>query len=259
MAGVGIVLGAVVLCGAAQPQEKEPESKPLKALIKDLGSAEPEVRRNAVVGLAELGKAAAEAVPDLVRVLANPQEDRNVRQQAALALVRVGKVPPAEKAIPTLVEVLRDKGNVAAVRERTLWALRVHGKDLEKYPDFCGALAGIVAEPRHLKNRMLRYDAAFLLGMLKRGEAPKEALDVLLDFLNDDTIRVYMGTNQNPVDGRVLAVQALREIGPKAVRARKDILTQLRALFNNPLTLPSLRLELEKAQSKIGDLSAENP
>jgi hypothetical protein len=246
----------VLLSAAARAQDKEPEAKPLKALIKELTSTDAAVRRDAAIGLGSLGKGAEEAVPDLVAMLANAQEDRDVRAQVAVALARIGKVPAAQKAIPALVNV---QGNVIAVRERTLWALRVHGTDLQSYPDFFKALAGIVAETPHAKHRMLRYDSACTLGMLKKADVPEKALDVLLDFLKDDTIRVYAGVTDVAGDGRAMAVQALREIGPTVVRARKDIMAQLRALYNSQLTLPNLRLELEKAQSKLGDLSATNP
>lgn len=89
---------------------------------------------------------------------------------------------------------------------------------------------------------------------------PPEVLSVLLEFLKDDTILIFEnkktsvgGTGQETNtgkanvkevgkgDGRVMAVQALMQIGPGRVRARADVTTQLQALANNPMANADLR------------------
>jgi HEAT repeat protein len=242
--------------------------EPLRKALADPTDAD--LRMNAAVALGGLQAAAEPAFDDLIRVVTNPKEDTKVRFQAAVSLAQIGKVPAAKAAIPTLIGVIGNRANPSRVRERTLWALRVHQGDLMNYPDLFGALAQVVEEPRVEENRMLRYDAAFMLGVFKRAEVPAKTLDVLLEFLKDDTIKVYAGTGATAVgvsekgvgkgtvvergkdDGRVMAVQALMRIGPERLKARPDILQQLRALSQNNATLPNLRAKLKEAQDILG-------
>jgi HEAT repeat protein len=242
---------------------------PLRGALTDPDAG---LRRNAAVALGGLAKEATSAVPDLVRVLANPKEDADVRVEAAVALSRIGPAPAARDAIPTLVKVLQDAGNPAKVRERTLWALRAHAQELPNHPEVFDTLNRIVREPGTHLNRMLRYDSAFILGHFQKDAVSKEVLDVLSEFLKDTSIKIFKGNEVSTgaattgersgrearvvergiKDGRVMAVQALTKIGRTRVRARQDIMGQLRRLRDDPKTFPELRDQIREALTEFG-------
>jgi HEAT repeat protein len=241
---------------------------PLRKALKD---PDPQLRANAALGLGGLGTAAEPAFGDLLSLLTNSKEDSVARTHAAVTLSQIAKVAAAEKAIPTLIAVVREQANPARVRERTLWALTVHGKDLESHADLFTVLDRILTEPRTPENKMLRYDSAFLLGMFKGAEVSEKALDELLEFLKDESIRKFKGikVNQGPTgperkrmrkdakdvgegDGRYMAVRALVRVGRERLRYRRDILDQLRRLWRDPGLMPDLRKELEGASGPLG-------
>jgi hypothetical protein len=235
LAGLCFALGLAWLPASSQAAPPDqPKGKSAEALAKDLDSADKAVRRDAAVALGGLRRSAEAAVPALVRVLANTKEDQDVRIQAAVALSRVGNVPVARDAIPTLIRVVHNARNPAEVRLRALWALRVHNQDLKNHPALFDTLAVVVLEPRNKDNRMLRYDAAFLLGVLQRDKAPQGALNVLAELLKDANIPVIVAVGRPPRDGRVMAVHALRYVGPDRLRGQEGILRPLRALQNSP-------------------------
>jgi hypothetical protein len=226
-------------------------------LSKALTDPQAAVREFAAYALGRIEAKAADAVPDLIRVLGNRHEDDKVRVKAAWALARIGAVEGAEDALPTLMEVIGDSTASHQVRERALWALRVHARLFRDTPAVRTTLTDLLAEPRTPATRMLRYDGAYLLGMVWGPEAPAKTLDVLLDFLRDDTLQIYVGTRSNTPakergagaaalakdegmgDGRTMAVEALRRIGAEVVSPRSDLLEQLRLLAteakNEPL------------------------
>jgi len=230
------------------------------SLIQALADDDAELRTNAALGLGGIGPKAQPAVPHLVKLLANSKEQKAARVEAATALARIGPVPAAIEAIPALVKVLEDPSNETKIRERVVWALRPHyvkraDADL---PGVFEAFKKVLSEPKAERSRMLRYDCAYMLGMLQRKDAPKEALDTLLDFLHDKTILIYRGTTAKPPgikeilnpppkrldsgngDGRVMAVQALMRIGFDRVGKRNDIIKQLKVIAADPETLPDL-------------------
>jgi HEAT repeat protein len=231
-------------------------------LIQALAGEDPEVRANAAFALGGIGTRADPAVPHLVKILANSKEKNSARVEAAMALARIGPVPAAVEAIPTLVKVLEDPSNETKIRERVLWALRPHYANRATVPDLPGvfpAFKKILSEPKAEHSRMLRYDCAYMLGVLQRKDAPKEALDTLLDFLHDKTILIYRGTIAKPTpvviekkekdktvedvgkgDGRVMAIQALMRIGFDRVSKHDDIIKQMKAIAADPETLPDL-------------------
>jgi HEAT repeat protein len=240
------------------------------ALRDALNSPDRELRVNTAVAISGLGEVAEPLVPDLVRHLADTKEAPEVRTKSAVALSRIGPVPEAVKAVPTLLSVLENRANDAEVRERTMWALRVHNvrmRDLGVMPTF----TKILEEPKDPRTRMLRYDCAYVLGMLMAEEAPAKAMDTLLDFLKDNQILVYTGTKastgavgtevqgekvriqeQGKDDGRVMAVDALDRIGPARVRQRADIMQQLQFLANDRNTLPDLKQKAKELLKTLG-------
>ena len=79
--------------------------KPIAALAKALLSdTDLSNRVTAADSLAEIGPAAKDAVPALIKALRS--EDRNTRISAAYALQKIG--PAAESAVPALIEALKD-------------------------------------------------------------------------------------------------------------------------------------------------------
>jgi HEAT repeat protein len=228
----------------------------LDPLRKLLGDPDPDLRRNVVVALAGFKEAGVPAFNDLIRVLANPDERPDVRAEAGVSLSRIAAPflqegnPPGRDNIPTLIAILRDAKAPSKVRERTLWVLANYQRELPDRKDVYDALFPIVASPRSDNNKMLRYHTAFMLGAFWRDRAPKEALDVLLEFLKDDSIKLYKETSTSgggaggfekttgeakvkeigEGDGRVMAIQALQRIGPGLVRPRADIMQQIKAL-----------------------------
>jgi hypothetical protein len=112
-------------------------------------------------------------------------------------------------------------------------------------------------------NRMLRYDCAYLLGMLQRGDVAKEVLDVMLDYIKDETIEEFASTTstvggssqeggsgkatskeQGKGDGRKLALQSLLAIAkdiPARISERRDIVDQVRLLAKDQNTTDEVR------------------
>jgi HEAT repeat protein len=237
----------------------------LDPLRKALGSSDADLRRNAAFALGGLKKEAEPALPHLLRILTDSREDVPMRVQAALALTRIGPVAKAQEAIPTLIALLKDRSNPVKVRERTLWILSGHQEKLKEDAAFLGALGGVLMEPRMQEAKLLRYHSAALLGAIQADKVPEVVLDVLLEYLKDSHIRIYLGTSAintgigetgagagDPAerggdDGRVIAVRALRAIGGQRVKTRPDILQQLRTLRDDPQTMPLLRQEVQAA------------
>jgi HEAT repeat protein len=237
----------------------------LDPLRRALGDSNAELRSTAALALGSLGKEAEPAAADLMRALTNPREDATVRANAGIALLHIG--PGAKDKVPVtaLTELLADKRNPAEVRTCTLWALRIHGQDLQDYPKLFAVLTKILKEPRTQEGRLLRYDAAFFLGVFQGENVHESVLDALLDFLKDPNVKNYKdtkgkskgigekGPGQATVkqtgnkDGRLNAVQALRSIGRQRVKARSDILKQLRILRQDPQTIPMLRKAIASA------------
>jgi hypothetical protein len=242
------------------------------------GDPDPEMRVNAALalgGILESGSGTKEpypgwlddvksVAPELVKSIADPKENEGVRYESAVALSRMGDTPDTRAGMPALMNVVKDRTNPAKVRERTMWPIKTH--PLQGYPELFDILAEVVKEPKGSDTRLLRYDAAIVLAFFKKADVPPGALDVLLEFLKDDTIKIYQdttvratgGTDEKGVgkakaeesgvgDGRAQAVKALKRVGRERIQARQDIVGQLRALQADARTLPDLRKELADA------------
>jgi HEAT repeat protein len=236
-----VFLAGLIPASQAQAEKPPAKPRPVTDLVKDLDSAAAAKRQAAAAALGTLGAQGASAQPTLLRMLCDPKEDGAVRAEAAVALSVIGRglttagnAPEGSKIIPKLVEIIQDAGNPVPVRERTLWVLRQYPKELTDRKDLFKALSQATAEPAGKENKMLRYDAAFMLAAFWREKAPKAALDVLLEFLKDNTVKIFQGAGNAGGDGRVMAILALRRIGPDVVRRRPDIMRQVGALRNSP-------------------------
>jgi HEAT repeat protein len=233
----------------------------VQPLIQALSDEDKNLHTDAAYALGGIGRRAEAAVPALVQLLADSREKNEARVEAAKALAKIGPVPAAVEAVPTLVRVLENPRNDTKVRERVIWALRPHysnRRTLPDYPTVFPAFTKILSEPKEDQTRMLHYDCAYMLGMLQKDKAPDKALDTLLDFLHDRTIFIFRGSQgstgvtgseaqgtasvkeKGNGDGRVMAVQALMSIGYARVDKRDKIMNQLKAIAANPETLPDL-------------------
>ncbi len=124
----------------------------------------------------------------------------------------------------------------------------------------------VMKEPLTGSNKMLRYDCAYMLGMIWQQQAPDSTLDVLSEFLKDGTIQIFDSTSsvvggasaegqtgtanvkeRGAGDGRIMAVDALRMMGPTRYAPRQDIMRQLRVLATENGIYPPL-------QKKANDL-----
>jgi HEAT repeat protein len=201
------------------------------SLAQALADADALVRRNAALALGRIGKKAEAAVPALARTLAAKNESDEIRMFAAEALWQIS--PAVEPAIPTLLLVLKEETN-HRLRQRAVLALA----HLDN-PEQAGAINALIAvlsetEP---ESRLVRYDAAVVLGILLGPRAPEKTVDVLLEYLRDKNIQIYTGSDtkvsgvgrearvpetrvtQNFArDIRHQAALALGRIGPKANR-----------------------------------------
>jgi hypothetical protein len=103
-----------------------------------------------------------------------------------------------------------------------------------------------------------------MLGMIWQEKAPEAALDVLLEFLRDDSIKLYKGsttqvggtgsetgakrtTSKDVISGdaRIMAVDAIKAIGKARWSKRDDIMRQLRALAADATIFPELRAKAQ--------------
>jgi HEAT repeat protein len=243
--------------------------KAVPALIQALRDPDEETRGNAALALGGIGQAAEKAVPALVELIASIKEHSKTRVNAAVALSKIGDVQAAVNAVPTLLAVLADPRQDPHVRERIVWALRVHKAGLRKMGVF-PTLTKVMKEEARDENRMLRYDCAYMLGALQGPEVPPATMNVLLEFLRDDTIQIFVGVGtkvkgvieKDPGkaeskdlgqgDGRVMAIQALQQIGRARILERNDIVNQLRALAANKSLNPDLRDKTQKLLQTIG-------
>lgn len=245
--------------------------KAVPELIKALRDADEEVRGNAALALAGIGPDAEPAYRALADLVENPRERAQTRVEAAVALSRIGDVPASIPAIPGLLKVVANPAEDGRVRERIIWALRVHNARLRQIPEVYPAFTKVLSEPRKDDNRMLRFDCAFMLGMLQGPAATTEVLTVLHEFLKDDSIQIYVGTKVavgavgiettqgkseskevGKGDGRIMAVRALHQIGPERVSKHAGIVAELRSLAANSTIYADLRIQARELLKDIG-------
>ena len=248
-----------------------PAKDAVPALIEALGDADASLRNNAAVALGGIGDNdgkrknpalnAREAYLPLLKMLENTSESDQARVEAAFAMSRMGKFPAAQEAVPRLLKILGAAKQSPDVRERVVWALRVHTIDLRTMDGVIPAFSQVLTEDKTVENKMLRYDCAYMLGMLQRDKVEPLTLDTLHEFLKDTEIGVYDRKKSRVTgagidapkgsgsvvelgkgDGRVMAVQALEVIGANTVRRHKGIVAELRKLANSRDTFVDLRI-----------------
>jgi len=158
-------------------------------LTKALTDADSLVRRNAALALGRVGPKASSSVPVLMNLFGAHSEPAEVRASAGEALSRIS--PAAESAIPALLKVLKEETDCRLKQ----WAVLTLGR-LDD-PEEKGVVPGLVAvlADASPEARLVRYDAAVLLGVQLGSKAPDKVLDVLSAYLQDKEVRVYLGCN----------------------------------------------------------------
>ncbi|MBI3406856.1 MAG: HEAT repeat domain-containing protein [Planctomycetes bacterium] len=253
-----------------------PEAKAaVPDLIQALRDADVETRAHAAMALGGVGKGAEKAFPALVELVASDKEQPEVRVNAAVALSKIGDVPAAVKAVPTLLAILEDPRQDYRVRARVVWALRVHNVRLRTMDGIYPAFTKVVREEPNEDNNLLRYDCAYMLGMLQGPDVPKVVLDVLLEYLKNKKVWIYVGVDAKVQgtgveaaggkatvedvgkgDGRVMAIQALQQVGRARILERRDIVSQLKTLAADlaadPKSDENLRKKTKELLQSIG-------
>jgi len=206
--------------------QKDRSAAVLKKLTNALHDSDPKVRRNAALDLGHMRGFAAPALKDLAELLKDPKGQPNdVRLYAAEAIAYIGhdardKLP---QVLPALLEVIaRDPS--WQVRQRAVWAL-AGLEDIEKKPpDVVAALTAVLDET-DVNSRLVRYEAAVLLGIRLGPKVPPKTIVVLVANLKDQTIRIYGGAatkvpstgEDRKGDASWLPAMALKNIGAKAL------------------------------------------
>lgn len=193
----------------------------------ELADRRPEVRREAILALAEIGPAAAPAVAQLAAAL----DDKLVETPATYALGRIGKIPAAAEAkIAKNVE-----GQDKVLRVVSLWALaRIHPEDKQLVRQTTEQLIERLME----EDPRVRAAAARALAALEPGpeiavpalqkvfegadeEVVRAALDTLVQFGSPSVPRLIEALKYEGVRGRVAFI--LGEIGPSAAPATEAL------------------------------------
>src|SRR5262249_32716523 len=152
----------------------------LSDLVEALKDPDAQVRRNAALALGNLREKGEDAVPALVKLLDPRDPSDDVRRYAmeALAFIceKAGEKPVLE-ALPTLRKVIQD-GRTWRVRQRVVWVLAgLRDRELKNVVD---DLKPVLEETKS-EPRLVRYEAAVLLGQRLGPDAPDKTLDVLLE------------------------------------------------------------------------------
>jgi HEAT repeat protein len=237
------------------------------SLAQSLADGDAVVRRNAALALGRIGKKAELAVPMLARTLAANTEPDEIRMFAAEALWQIS--PAIEPAVPTLLRLLKEESNYR-LRQRAVLAL-AHLENPER-PEVMSALIAVLSETDP-ESRLVRYDAAVVIGILLGPRAPENTVDVLLEYLRDKKIQIYTGSDakvsstgreartpetavtQNFAgDCRYQAALALGRIGPGA--NRPEIIRILKEAAQTPD--PKVRQAAADALGKIHPRSSED-
>jgi len=196
-------------------------------------------------------------VADLVTEVREPVDNRVV---AASTLYEIGNVAESQTTVPGLLEVLTNPREDEDVRRHVLWALSVHGSALANIKGVMPAFGRVLSEPPREENLLVRFNCAYVMGMVLQEKTPPEVFPVLLDYLKTDRIRIFRtkgtrvqgggletttgGTTSIDLregDGRSMAVSALERIGPAVVRQHPEIVDQLRRLAADESGFASFR------------------
>jgi HEAT repeat protein len=225
--------------------EAAPAVADLAQALKDAPNAP--TRQYCAIALGLIGDKAKPAVPALAAALTD--KEVIVRRQAAEALGHL-HYPVNEEAIPAIIKTI-EKDRDPLTRQRCVWALfSFNFRDMDR--DNVRAILTRVLDERDEEQTLVRYDAARLIAYNLKADAPDRAVDVLLDMLNNKTLKVFIkkGTNVTGSgteaskgsagaedilggDARFMAAEGLGFLGSK-VSGNKTVLDALRNAAKDP-------------------------
>jgi HEAT repeat protein len=236
------------------------------------------VRSRAAVALTKIGPDVVRVTPQLLETLrakdATETSESPVRKYIAEVFVQMG-YPNTRKAMPELLEVLADDTNMD-VRHRCIWVfLSMEPRDFPEIRSKSGrtaeeVLTAALSDGDPEKTLMIRYTAARALAVNLGKKAPTKALDLLVDMLKNENLKIHLGaqstvtsvgsegtvgttrsTDRQKGDARFLAAEALSFMGTTA--NRKDVVSALRkAATDTKDETGRLRTEAAKALKAIG-------
>lgn len=247
---VRVVFAAAVLAGLAVVIPGSPvflpdllvgpghyDGRPARHWVREAGSSDPAVRRQAVRALAAVGgELPGEAAPALAAILTTADDPAD-RWQAAISLYHIG--PAATAAVPALGAALAD--SEPGVRMAAAAALHRYGAAAKPaVPDLLRAIDRDGNDDDNAGFAMtVREQIGLALGRASAGTA--DGVPALVDGLE--------GAAFPP--GRRLYARALGEVGPAAVAAAPSLQWLLRE-EQDPETQEALRDALAKIGSAPG-------
>ncbi|MFO0964679.1 MAG: HEAT repeat domain-containing protein [Gemmataceae bacterium] len=215
------LLAAALLWPAALSagEKKADPAETIAKLIDNLKKKDdPNARLQAAMELAEFGPAAKDAVPQLVDLLKNGDED--LKLNAALALGKIGKA-----AVAPVTEVLAAKDDDA--RFYAIWTLGWIG------PDAAPAAPQII-KLLDDKNDGVRRKAVFAVGRI--GAEPEKTIPILIKAFQD-----------KDHDVQTAAGEAVAKFGGKAVPALIKALEDAKTKRQAAVSLGSIGSEAKAA------------
>ena len=158
-----------------------PVAKPaIGELVTALGDADPAYRGGAAVAIAAIGADAAEAVPQLQKLVADDSAADGLRYAAAYALGKIG--PAAAAAEPVLRELSQSQDELMATM--ATWAgLKIKPDDASQFDRAIPLLRRALRGDRE----MVRLEAAVALGDIGPAAAP--AIPILELVSEEDSVK----------------------------------------------------------------------
>ncbi|MBE9137719.1 HEAT repeat domain-containing protein [Nodosilinea sp. LEGE 07088] len=174
----------------------------------DRNNAAKVLRWQAAAALGNIGVDAKQAIPDLVEIAKDRNDDDSVRSDTAAALGSIGA--DARQAVPALIEIAEDKSNGNDVRGAAIEALG----DIEVEADrVMPSLLAIAKDKADWDT--VRRSALSAIG--KFGPNAEDAVDPLIELLNDKGEPNLLVIEQT--------IDSLGEIGPAAQSAVPTLIT----------------------------------
>jgi HEAT repeat protein len=240
---------AVQARAAASLARASDKADAAEALAKTLSASKVvAVRRACCVALVRYnGDTGKPAIAALVEAMKpggkSDKASEEVRVLAAEAIARIG-APASRSAIPAIRDALINDKN-QQLRHRCIWA-GFGVEDLEK-AELVGPLTDVMKEAGESK-RIMRYDAARVLAFGLKDKAPDRAVELLLQMLADDKLKLTT-PSEGASDVRFAAATALAWLGKKA-KDDKEVIDALRKAARDKD--PALKKEAEKALKDLG-------
>lgn len=180
-----------------------------EVLIKALSDTQDEVKEGAAAALAEAGKYAKPAVPELIKIITDMNTGKSARAAAGDVLSRLG--PEAKEAANPLRDVFNNPANHLRVRQSAVKALGAIGDEARcAVPEFIAAVNNKENEPLGL-----RCSCITALGNLRADS--KEAITALVSAMGEKT-------KEKEESPSCDAARALAKIGKPAIPALLDAL-----------------------------------